>query len=112
MRVLKTNYGSLDVIERDDYTLYFGITRDGKPAMHEADGKPYAYRLFCVCLDLPCGIRPFHVLAEDKAGAISQADCIARKQFDIPRDCEGVNLPALSVERIPFGIRGWSGNQF
>jgi hypothetical protein len=46
------------------------------------------------------------ILAEDKEKAINQALCVS----EIPSEKrEGVQC---SADRVPFGIRGWSGNQF
>ena len=86
-----TSY-DIGVFEREDFSLCFGRTT-------EPDGEVKELHLYRVRLSLP----EVYVLAPDSEGAISQATCIVRDA--VPED-------NATAERIPFGLRGWSGSQF
>ena len=83
----------LNIAEDKDYNLHLARTWDGESFEYMG-----LYRV-----TMPDG-KDIFVIAEDKAGAISQASC------------DGIgsskNMEGSVVVRLPFIVRGWGHTQF
>ena len=90
----------IGVFEREDCSLCFGRTEKSDTPGKDVEVKElHLYRV-------QLSPSPIYVLASDPNGAILQAHCVFVKD---PK-CEPSEKDI--TERVPFGLRGWSGNQF
>ena len=95
MKIKNVLSHSLAVVETEDYKTAVAI--------HPCDEKPqlaYLWKVELADSDPMKGVEHVFVLAQDSDGAVSQATC--------GRDVRS----ALSVEQVPFRIRGWGTNDF
>ena len=90
-------------VSDDAMAIHVCTDESYKRSLQRGDGKPI--QLFIVVASTPLGVSIVHVLADDEAGAVSQA--LYDSGFEI--DDAGVAAKAL---RLPLRIRGWGHTAF